>query len=154
MAKAHLTLEKGYKTKIQVRDITFYADEPESKGGTNTGPTPMEMLMASLGACAAITARMYAERKGWPLEGVEIDLSMERYKAADYPSYKGDADGVNEFLQRITFKGNLTDEQRARLLEIAGRCPVHKVLSQPNFMFEQLYDPEATVEAAEVPPLV
>lgn len=150
MAKAHLTLEKGLKTTIQTRDITIIADEPVEDGGTNLGAKPTELLMAALSACAAITARLYADRKGWPLEGVEIDVEWEKFRKEDYPAYEGESDWVNEFRQHITFKGNLTDEQKKRLLEIAGKCPVHRILSQPNFMYEYLAEQEA--EPAEVPP--
>lgn len=140
MTRAHLTLDAGMTTRIEIRGHTVIADEPGSEGGTNLGPTPTELLLASLGACAAITARLYANRKGWPLEGVEIDLDLERFKAPDYPAYTGPADMVNEFRQRMTFKGDLTADQRQRLLEIAGRCPVHRILTQPNIMIEELVD--------------
>lgn len=132
---------------IQVREFTLVADEPESDGGTNLGMTPKEMMLGALGACAAITARMYAQRKGWNLEGVEIDLNTERYKAPDYPAYTGEGDFVHEFRQRIVFKGDLTHEQRERLLEIAGRCPVHRALTEPNFMIEELVDEIIAEEA-------
>lgn len=138
MAVANLVLTDGLKVGITVRDVDFIADEPLHDGGTNEGPTPVEMLTASLGACAAITARLYANRKGWPLESVEVSVSHQKIKAADYPAYTGESDFVNEFRQVITFKGDLTDEQKQRLLEIAGKCPVHKILNQPNFMFEEL----------------
>jgi putative redox protein len=138
MTHAHLTQTDGMKTTIRIRDHVLTADEPILDGGTDLGASPTELLIAALASCAAITAKMYAQRKGWALESVEIDVTMERFKAADYPSYTGEADRVNEFRQRMTFKGDLTDEQRQRLLEIAGKCPVHKILTQPNFMFEEL----------------
>jgi putative redox protein len=140
MPQAHLTQTDGMKTTIRIRDHELIADEPIRDGGTDLGASPTELLIAALASCAAITAKMYAQRKGWALEGVEIDVTMERFKAADYPSYVGEADRVNEFRQRITFKGDLTDEQRQRLLEIAGKCPVHKILTEPNIMFEELWD--------------
>jgi putative redox protein len=92
---------------------------------------------------------LYARRKGWPLEGVEVDLSLERFKAADYPAYTGDSDTVNEFVQALSFKGDLTEEQRKRLLEIAGRCPVHRILTQPNFIIEKFIDEVIAAESAE-----
>ena len=100
-----------------------------------------------MGACAAITARIYAQRKGWPLEGVDIDLSTERYKAADYPAYTGGEAFVHEFRQRIHFRGALTDEQKIRLLEIAGKCPVHRALTEPKVMIEELVDAIIASEA-------
>jgi putative redox protein len=138
MTKAKLRVGEGLRTTVQLRDHTLIVDEPAVDGGTDQGPTPTELLLASLGACAAITCKMYAARKGWALEGVQIDLSMEKIKALDYPSYSGAADFINEFRQRITFKGDLTQEQRERLLQIAGRCPIHRILTAPNFLYEEL----------------
>lgn len=150
MASVKISLDEGLKTTIQARDVAFYADEPVEDGGTNEGPKPTEMLMAALGACAAITARLYAQRKGWNLEGVEVDVTWEKIAKADYPAYDGSSDWVNDFQQRITFTGDLTDEQKQRLLEIAGKCPVHRILTQPNFITETLVETGAV--AAEVPP--
>ncbi len=144
MRQAQVTLNEGMKTTVKIGGHTIIFDEPFDDGGTNLGPTPMQMLVSSLGACAAITAKLYAQRKGWPLEGVDVDVTEERFKAADYPAYQGNSDILHEFRQRITFRGNLTDEQRARLLEIAGKCPVHRVLTSPAFISEEL------VEAASV----
>ncbi len=138
MVQAKLRLDEGLRATVQLGKHTIIVDEPVADGGTDQGPTPTELLLASLGACAAITCKMYAARKGWALEGVEIDLKMEKLKAADYPSYSGAADFINEFRQRITFKGDLTQEQRERLLQIAGRCPVHRILTAPNFLYEEL----------------
>jgi uncharacterized OsmC-like protein len=138
MSNVVVRLDEGLKTTIQIRDFTIIADEPASDGGTNEGPQPTEYVLAALGACAAITARLYARRKGWPLEGVEIDVSRERFKSSEYASYKGEADFVNEFRQRMHFKGPLTDEQKTRLLEIAGKCPVHRMFTDPAFLVEEL----------------
>jgi uncharacterized OsmC-like protein len=140
MPKASVQLQDNYKTVIHLRDHTIIADEPASEGGTDAGPTPVELLLASLGACAAITAKLYANRKGWPLEGVTVNLSNERFKAGDYPAYSGEADFVNEFRQHIEFHGPLSHEQRERLLEIAGKCPVHRILTSPNFVIDELVD--------------
>ena len=147
MAKATVRMDDGMKVVIQSRDFTVIADEPESDGGTNLGMTPKELMLGALGACAAITARMYARRKGWALEGVEIDLTTDRHKAPDYPAYTGAGDFVHEFRQRIHFKGDLTHEQKQRLLEIAGKCPVHRALTEPNFMIEELVDEIIAEEA-------
>ena len=140
MSKATVRLDSGYKAVIQVRNHTLIADEPESDGGTNQGPTSKEYLLVALGACSSITMKMYAERKKWPLEGIEIDLNTERYKTVDYPAFVGDGDFVHEFRQRILLKGPLTDDQKQRLLEIAGKCPVHRVLTEPSFKIETLVD--------------
>jgi putative redox protein len=148
MATAKLSLDEGLRATVQLGKHTIIVDEPVSDGGTDLGPGASELILAALGACAAITAKMYAARKRWPLEGVEIDLNMDKLKAADYPAYAGTADFVNEFRQCITFKGPLTQEQRERLLQIAGKCPVHRLLTAPNFLFEELVLPDE-IEAGE-----
>ncbi|MBN8638077.1 MAG: OsmC family protein [Anaerolineae bacterium] len=139
MLNVKVTLDAGYETLIETRGLTATADEPIEDGGTNKGMTPRELLLGALGACAAITAKLYATRKGWPLEGVEINVSSERYKASEYPgTYTGTSANVSDFRQLINFKGDLTEEQRTRLLEIAGKCPVHRILTEDNFLFEEL----------------
>nr|AUN37627.1 hypothetical protein [uncultured bacterium] len=147
MTKAVARLDSGYKTVIHVGKHTLIADEPVSDGGTDQGPTAKEYLLAALGACATITMKMYAARKKWPLEGIEIDLSTERFKTGEYPAYSGEGDFVHEFRQQIVFKGDLTEEQKLRLIEIAGKCPVHRALTEPNFMIEELVDQIIAEEA-------
>jgi uncharacterized OsmC-like protein len=137
MTQAKLTLTEGFKPAIQIRDHVVYADEPISDGGTDQAPTPVELVGAALLACAAITAKLYAQRKGWALTGVEIDLDMRRYKMGEYPgSETGEL--VNTFAQTMTFTGDLDESQRQRLLEIAGKCPVHRILTSRNVMEEYL----------------
>jgi putative redox protein len=101
------------------------ADEPESYGGANLGMTPYQLLAASLGACTSMTLRMYADRKGLPLEHVTVDVTHAKMHAQDAPSGSG---RIDRFHRRIVLKGPLNDAQRARLLEIADRCPVHRTL--------------------------
>ncbi|MDZ4771178.1 MAG: OsmC family protein [Chloroflexota bacterium] len=137
---AKVILGAGLTTTVQMRGFTLTADEPIEDGGTNLGPKPTELLLAALGSCAAITARLYAQRKAWDLQGVEIDLTTERFKKEDYPTYTGDAAFVREFVQRITFTGNLTAEQKQRLTEIAGKCPVHRAFTDPQVMIETWVD--------------
>jgi len=106
------------------------ADEPAGLGGADRGANPYELLLASLGACKTITLRMYADRKGWPLDGVSIAMRQDRVHAKDCADCDS-ADGLVHVIEcELTLLGeDLTDEQRARLLEIADRCPVHKTLS-------------------------
>ncbi|MBL8131915.1 MAG: hypothetical protein JNL42_08660, partial [Anaerolineae bacterium] len=78
--------------------------------------------------------------KGWDLQGVEVDLTSDRVKREDLPEYSGEGDTIRTFLQRLRFIGNLTDEQKARLLEIAGKCPVHRALTDPKYMVEELVE--------------
>lgn len=137
MAKTTVRLgREGYRTDIEVRNHNIHADEPADKGGTDTSPTPTELLLGALGSCMAITARMYAERKDWPLEGVEVALEIERFSGKEYAGYDGDAAFVHEVRHQIVLHGPLDDDQRARLLEIAGRCPVHRVIENPAFFVE------------------
>lgn len=137
MANVSVRTENGYRTAINVRNHTVFADEPLQDGGTDTGPTPMEMLLGTAGACIAVTTLVYAQRKGWALENVAVDLQMERIKREDYPSYTGEAAFVHEIRENIRFDGDLTDEQRERLMMVAGKCPVHLTLENPVFFVKQ-----------------
>ena len=95
------------------------ADEPASLGGGDAAPPPVALLLSSLGACTSITLKMYAQRKGWPLDEVRVTLSMQK---------EGDGTAID---RQIVLTGNLSDEQQERLLQIANACPVHKILSNP-----------------------
>jgi putative redox protein len=112
-----------YRTEITVGKHLLIADEPEELGGTDQGPVATEILLSSLGTCTAVTLRMYADRKEWPLEGVEVVLSLNQKTEAGQLS--------TDIEQNINLIGNLTDEQRERLMLIADKCPVHKILSSP-----------------------
>jgi putative redox protein len=123
----------GLRQTIEVREHTLVADEPVEAGGSNAGPTPYELLLGALGACTAITVRMYAARHEWPLESVSVHLAHERVHASDCENC--DNPQALAFLDRITkrvdLQGALTDDQRARLLDIAERCPVARTLGTP-----------------------
>ncbi len=136
MASIIVRSEEGYRTAIQIRNHTVMADEQIQDGGTDTAPTPMEILQGTIGACVAVTTRAYAQRKGWALEGVEVEVELERVKPEDYPDYTGDAPFVHVVTERIRFEGALSEEQIARLHEIAKKCPVHRTLENPVFFTE------------------
>ena len=112
IARAHAELGEKYRASIDVDGHRMVADEPVRVGGSNAGPAPYDLLLASLAACTSITLRMYAERKQWPLEGVAMDLTFSRHE---------DEARID---RQITVTGPLTDEQRVRLAEIAERTPV------------------------------
>lgn len=134
----HATLGDGYQTSMSTRTHTFAADEPIEVGGTDTAATPVELLMGSLAACTAITVRMYARRKEWPLEGLEVQVD---YSSTPTPS----------LVKHIDMRGALDDAQRARLIEIADRCPVARLLASGVAMQTRL---RSVPDTARVPPEV
>lgn len=138
--------ENSYRTEIHIRQHTVIADELVQDGGTDEAPTPMEILIGTIGACVAVTTRAYAQRKNWPLEGVTVEVEMERFKRDDYPAYTGEAPYINEVREHIEFEGPLTIEQKARLLAIAKKCPVHLTLEYPVFFSENHVEDEVRTQ--------
>lgn len=120
---------RGYTVEIATARHHLHADEPEEHGGTDRGPTPYELLVAALGACKAITVRMYADRKGWPLLRTILHLGHDRIHAEDCEDCETKEGKIDEIRAELQFVGPLSEGQRARLLEIADKCPVHKTLS-------------------------
>jgi putative redox protein len=118
----------GLKTQIQAGAHTIIADEPESAGGEDEGPDPYSLLLSALGACTSMTLHLYARQKGWPLEEVEVVLIHNKQYAQDCRDCETKIGKVDEIRRRIHLKGNLSQEQRQRLLEIAAKCPVHRTL--------------------------
>lgn len=105
------------------------ADEPVAVGGTDTGPGPYDLLLSALGACTAMTVRMYADRKKWPLENVHVTLQHSKIHADDCAACENDDRKIDFISRQIRFDGSLEDGQRQRLLEIADKCPVHRTLT-------------------------
>lgn len=118
----------NYQVNIDSGSFSILADEPESIGGDNLGPSPFELLLASLAACTAMTVRMYARRKEWAVEKINLSLDHEKVSADacdDCLTVNGKIDIINI---DISFEGDLDEEQIERLKFIAGKCPVHKSL--------------------------
>jgi len=118
-----------YTQNMQSGRHSLVSDEPENVGGNDAGPGPYEYLLMGLGACTSMTLRMYAERKQLPLKRVRVQLSHRKIHAQDCSDCETREGKVDEILREITLEGELTDEQRQRLLEIADRCPVHRTLT-------------------------
>ncbi len=112
------------------------ADEPEAYGGTNRGMTPYGFLAAGLGACTSMTIRMYARRKQWPLTHVSVDVTHDKVHAQDAEA--GTNAKADHFFRKIRLEGEFDDEQRAKLLEIADKCPVHRTLEQSSVVKTEL----------------
>lgn len=124
---AHVSIgAQNYRADIAIRTHALIADEPAATGGQDLGPTALEMVAGALGACTSVTLRMYAQRKGWDLQAVDVNVAID-FKAMSIK-------------REVKLTGNLEAEQRARLLQIADACPVHKLLANPV--------PATTVEAA------
>jgi uncharacterized OsmC-like protein len=119
-----------YRTDVSARGFGFTADEPYALGGTDAGPTPYELLLGALGGCTAITLRMYADRKGWPLEGVDVSLRTARSHEPDCEDCEGSAVGITRLERQVLLRGPLDDEQRRRLMLIADRCPVKQTMER------------------------
>ena len=123
------TGSEGFRTEIMADHHGLVADEPVAIGGADTGPTPYDLLMAGLGACTGMTLQMYARRKKWPLESATVHLRHNRIHAEDCESCEEQDDARMDRIQRVVeITGALDEAQRARLLEIADRCPVHRTL--------------------------
>jgi putative redox protein len=121
--------ESGLRQEVTAGRHTLVADEPQSAGGTDTGPDPYALLLAALGACTAMTLRLYAERKKWPLGEIRVELSHSRVYPEDCAGCDRPGTQVERIARKILLSGPLDAEQVARLTEIARRCPVHKTLT-------------------------
>jgi putative redox protein len=118
-----------YQTRIDTGELTLVGDEPVSSGGSGLGPSPYELLLASLGHCTVLTILLYARRKEWPIAGVSVRGTHERVVVEDRSRGELTRRKVERIVQEIALEGDLDNEQRSRLMEIAGKCPVHRTLT-------------------------
>jgi putative redox protein len=133
MSEVIVTSLSNLKNEVSYEDNqSMITDEPREGGGEGAGPDPYTLILAALGTCISMTTKLYAKRKGWPLDRVIVRLRQARIHAEDCVACTS---GKDEYVHRIersvTFEGNLTEEQHTRLQEIAHRCPVHKTLTSP-----------------------
>lgn len=118
----------GFQTEIKVHKHNLLADEPTNYGGTDTGPTPYDYLAVALGACTSMTLRMYADHKKIPLESATVELIHSKVHFDDCSKYESSNKKIDQFTRKLTLVGNLTQQQKKRMVEIADKCPVHKTL--------------------------
>lgn len=133
MSEVVVTSQSNLRNEVRYGDgHSFITDEPIDAGGEDAGPDPYTLLLAALGSCVSMTVTLYARRKQWPLESVTVRLRQNRLHSKDCKECAQDHEGYIHRIERsVSVTGQLTDEQRTRLLEIAKKCPVHKTLTSP-----------------------
>ena len=135
------TLGGTFRTEINAAGHAIVADEPESVGGAGAGPSPYDLLSASLASCTSMTLMMYARHKGIELESVTVRVSHDKIHAKDCEDCESTGGRIDEFRRELDIAGPLSDEQRQRMLEIADRCPVHRTLDGEIKVRTALADP-------------
>ena len=131
MSEVTVTSLANLRNEVSYGDgLTLVTDEPSELGGEGAGPDPYTLLLAALGSCVSMTVTLYARRKGWPLERVRVRLRQRRVHATDCAECESDsADFIHHIERAVELEGDLSEEQRTRLQEIAHRCPVHRTLT-------------------------
>jgi putative redox protein len=127
----HVSVElgEGFYAQVKANGHILVADEPLEMGGTDKGPTPYDYLLGALGSCTAMTLRMYADHKDWPLESVKVRLTHGKIHADDCANCEAETGKIDRIECEIEIEGDLSDEQHDKLLEIAGKCPIHRTLT-------------------------
>jgi len=134
----------GFAQEIAIGQHRLFGDEPAAVGGTDTGPNPYDLLLAALGSCTSMTVAMYARRKRWPLESVTVRLSHSKVHAEDCAESETIVGMLDHVHRDVEFNGPLSKEQRARLLDIATKCPVHRTLESEIVIETHLTEPGAS----------
>jgi putative redox protein len=129
VAEVIVRSQSGLTQEITVGPHTLIADEPRP-AGADLGPNPYDLLLSALGSCTAMTVRLYADRKGWPLERIDVRLRHDKIHAEDCAECETREGFLDRITKELTFTGELTQEQRIRLAEIAERCPVQRTLQR------------------------
>ncbi|APX99790.1 bifunctional alpha/beta hydrolase/OsmC family protein [Lacinutrix venerupis] len=135
---ASLDASEGFTTKMKVGNYYITADEPTSYGGNDFGPSPYELVSAGLSACTAMTIQMYAKRKGWDIENVEVHSKYSKTHAEDCKDCESTSAKIDTFHREIKLTGNLDEKQIQRVLQIADKCPVHKTLHSETQVITKL----------------
>lgn len=138
MAKVQVKYQKNLQHEARMGDNILILDEPKDVGGDGKGPSPYETMLAALGACTSMTMIMYARRKGWNIQDVEIELSHQKIHAEDCETCETKTGKLDKITRDIKVKGNINNEQLNRLLEIAEKCPVHRTLTSENMIIDQI----------------
>lgn len=133
-------LTEGYAVDLRTSSgHAFAADEPVDAGGTDTGPNPYELLLGALAACTSITVSMYAQRKGWAFEGIEVSYDHDRIHVDDCSDCEEHQRGyIDRIVSHVTIRGDLDETQRKRLAQVAASCPVHKTLDKGVHLVDEV----------------
>jgi len=132
-------LGAGTQATIRARQFTWLSDEPAIAGGSDTGPTPYELLVGGLASCIALTLRLYANHKEIQLDGVEVELEFDRVHADDCAECDERLDGwIDRVRSKVTIRGDFDAAQQKRLSQVATRCPVHKTLANGMEIFDTI----------------
>ncbi|MDO6517195.1 bifunctional alpha/beta hydrolase/OsmC family protein [Zobellia uliginosa] len=137
---ASLDHDDGFSTQMKVGNHFFTADEPVDVGGNDFGPSPYELVSAGLSACTAMTVQMYAKRKAWVIDNIEVHTSHNRSHVADCQDCESDDSKIDTFEREIKLTGPLDEKQKKRILQIADKCPVHKTLHSQIQVITKLID--------------
>ncbi len=137
---ASLDAEDGFTTQMKVGMHYLLADEPESYGGNDFGPSPYELVSAGLSACTAMTIQMYARHKGWPVDNVEVHTSYDKQHAEDCENCETDSAKIDTFEREIRLTGDLNENQKKRIMQIADKCPVHRTLHSETQVVSRLIE--------------
>ena len=151
MSEVVVTSQSNLRNEVRYGDgHSFITDEPIAVGGEDAGPDPYTLLLAALGSCISMTVMLYARRKQWPVERVSVRLQQGRVHVKDCKECSEDQEGYIHRIERsVTVTGQLSDEQRARLLEIAHKCPVHRTLTSPIVIAEMEDETPQSSEAGD-----